>query len=196
MGFSGRKGGLFTQYGGSAEVLQKRWTLRSTEALSRYSRGRRTVYTVGRLCRGTAETVDFTQYRGSVEVLQKRGTAETVGCLRSTEALSRYWRTCHPRAGNFHPYRLLVIVSFSCILFLKIKKKWNKFSWPLENIFWIWHIVFRNEKMHLLFIKNKNILPSCIGFKRSLKLAWDIYKNTNMSEKENKRWLIVRTLIN
>ena len=41
----------------------------------------------------------FTQYWGSAEVLQKQ----------------------FPRAGNFHPYRLLVIVSFSCISFLEIK---------------------------------------------------------------------------
>ena len=29
---------------------------------------------------------------------------------------------CYPRAWNFHPYWLLVIISFSCISFLKIKK--------------------------------------------------------------------------
>ena len=42
-------------------------------------------------------------------------------CVRSTEALPRYCRNSHPRAGNFHLYQLLVIVSFSCITFLKIK---------------------------------------------------------------------------
>ena len=34
-------------------------------------------------------------------------------CLRSTETLSRYCRNSYARAGNFHPYRLLVIVSFN-----------------------------------------------------------------------------------
>ena len=42
-------------------------------------------------------------------------------CLRSTEALPMYCRNSHPRAGKFYLYRLLVIVSFSCISFLKIK---------------------------------------------------------------------------
>ena len=49
-------------------------------------------------------------------------------CLRSTEALLRYCRNSHPRARNFHLYRLLVIVSYHCISFLEIKIRTNGFN--------------------------------------------------------------------
>ena len=42
-------------------------------------------------------------------------------CKHNTETLPRYCRNSHPRAENFNPYWLIVIVSFSCISFLEIK---------------------------------------------------------------------------
>ena len=49
-------------------------------------------------------------------------------CLPRTEALPRYCRNSDLSARNIHPYRLLVIVSFSCISFLKIKIGTNGFN--------------------------------------------------------------------
>ena len=49
-------------------------------------------------------------------------------------------------------------------------------------------LFFKNEKIHL-FVKNKKHSTFMHWFQKK-------FKNTNMSEKENKRWPIVRTLIN
>ena len=56
-------------------------------------------------------------------------------------------------------------------------------------------ILFLELKRYIYLTRRKNILPSIVGFKRSLKLAWDIFQNTNMLEKEKERWLIVRSLL-
>ena len=54
-------------------------------------------------------------------------------CLRSTENLLRYCRNSYPWTGNSHLYWLLVIVSFSCISFFKIKIRRNRFHVCLKN---------------------------------------------------------------
>ena len=56
--------------------------------------------------------------------------------------------------------------------------------------------VFSNEKIHL-FVKKKKHSTFMHWFPNMFTISLGyIQKNTNMSEKENNRWLIVRTLIN
>ena len=71
-------------------------------------------------------------------------------CLRSTEALPKCYKNSHPRAGNFHVYRILVVFSSFCISFFKIRI--NGF-----NIFIDEYIIFFNSIWIYAFIhKNSN----------------------------------------
>ena len=56
-------------------------------------------------------------------------------------------------------------------------------------------ILFLELKRYIYLSKRKNFLPTCIGFKNSLKLAWNIYRNTHLTDDENNRWSIIRSLI-
>ena len=57
-------------------------------------------------------------------------------------------------------------------------------------------IISLELKRYIYLCRRKGLLPTCIGYKNSLKLAWNIYKNTNLTEDEFDRRQIVRSLIN
>ena len=56
-------------------------------------------------------------------------------------------------------------------------------------------ILFLEMKRYIYLARRKQITPSCIGFMGSLKLAWNIIKESELTESEKCRWSIVRNLI-
>ena len=54
---------------------------------------------------------------------------------------------------------------------------------------------FLEMKRYIYLAKRNSILPSCVGFKGSLRLAWLINKNIHMSKIEKENWSIVRSPI-
>ena len=57
-------------------------------------------------------------------------------------------------------------------------------------------ILFLEIKKYIYLCKRKEITPTVIGVKKSLSLAWEIYKNAHITDKDNQNWSIVRSFIN
>ena len=105
----------------------------------------------------------FTQYRGSAEVVQN---------------------SC-PRAGNFHPDRLLVIVSFLSYYFFKIKMEQIGLVFAFMNIIYfyssgcIYALIhkFSNDIIHTFIHKFSLTSLNMTSFKRKcVKTALNINK--------------------
>ena len=58
-----------------------------------------------------------------------------------------------------------------------------------------WNILFLEFKRYIYLCQRKNTKPTVNGFNNSLRLAWEIYKVSNMSFIENDNWTIVRSFI-
>ena len=55
-----------------------------------------------------------------------------------------------------------------------------------------YNILYYEIKKYIYLCKRKKINPSFVGLKGSLKLSWNIYKNTCIKDNEHTNWSVVR----